>query len=60
MTASGTQPMGSVFNAVPSADYLLGRDLPLMPPPIRLRATRKSAAHDDQVAATALPCGCGA
>jgi hypothetical protein len=59
ITAAGTQPLGSVFNAVPSADYLLGWDVPLIPPPVRPRRSRQSA-RDDYAAAAALPCGCGA
>ena len=59
-TAAGVQPAGSVFGSVPSSNYLLGRDLPRMLPPIR---TLPGARWSSQAALrlqNAEPCGGGA
>lgn len=58
-TAAGVQPLGSVFNAVPSADYLLGRDGPRILPPVRSKPVRNTHRYDRTVP-EAMPCGCGA
>jgi hypothetical protein len=56
-TAAGVQPIGSVFNAVPTADYLLGRDMPQMLPSLRSHSSQRAATSEDHFA---QPCGCGA
>jgi hypothetical protein len=60
ITAAGIPPMGSVFNAVPSAGYLLGRDALRILPPVRSKPARRWSVRDDSAASGAMPCGCGA
>jgi hypothetical protein len=60
VTVAGVQPMGSVFSTVPSANYLLGRDLPRLLPPARQRSTARTAEGINHLSPGALPCGCGA